>query len=680
MPNYDVILISPPVSISAAPSLALSLLKACLKEEGISCAVDYADLRFTAALDKESAPIIEGCSMGDFFGEFVFNEKAGIVPKSGPDAVYQKIRERTNAVNAFAIRNTLVRTAKLASEQVDETVRRVLSMHPKLVGVTSCFQQRNAAIAILKEIKRLCPDIVTVMGGANCFGNAGLAILRSFDFVDYVFFGESDDIFADVCKKAMSGEEFPLPYGVLKQGMPLPEMPPHRIVDDLDSLPYPDFDDYFEAINTDYGRNALNIASTLVGSYSEVALYLEASRGCWWGEKKPCSFCGLHDCTRRYRFKSPERILRELTYLTEKYQTRNVFLTDCVMPKNWVQDVLPRLKELPVKLRLFQEVRTSLKPEDVHLMAEAGFVRVQPGVESLSGHELRLMNKGVSVLQNLAFLKACRQYGITPSWNLLYGFPGEVIEDFASQLRLMATVRHLCPPNSAAALVYARNNEYTLHPEKYGLHLTPAPMYAFICPDDDAFIDDIAIYYDSGRPLADDIRRAGDALNSDVIQWQKENPLGSRVRLEAAETEDGCLVIDTRSCRDVRAQLLRGAEKEIFLLCDMITARQTLFDRLSASYAQDEIERAISSLLVKKLMVKSGELLLTLAVITDLETLKRHDVHDFQKQYAASPEMRSLFREIAADCATDEEAVTCLAHRMSMCFDGEDLKNMAQPV
>lgn len=29
---------------------------------------------------------------------------------------------------------------------------------------------------------------------------------------------------------------------------------------------------------------------------------------------------------------------------------------------------------------------------------------------------------------------------------------------------------------------------------------------------------------------------------------------------------------------------------------------------------------------------------------------------------------------------TDEEAITCLAHKMSMCFDGADFKNMAQPV
>ena len=35
------------------------------------------------------------------------------------------------------------------------------------------------------------------------------------------------------------------------------------------------------------------------------------------------------------------------------------------------------------------------------------------------------MRKGVTALQNLRLLKWCAEIGITPAWNLLYGFPGE---------------------------------------------------------------------------------------------------------------------------------------------------------------------------------------------------------------------------------------------------------------
>ncbi len=33
----------------------------------------------------------------------------------------------------------------------------------------------------------------------------------------------------------------------------------------------------------------------------------ETSRGCWWGQKKHCTFCGLNPLGMNYRAKSPER-------------------------------------------------------------------------------------------------------------------------------------------------------------------------------------------------------------------------------------------------------------------------------------------------------------------------------------------------------------------------------------
>ena len=45
--------------------------------------------------------------------------------------------------------------------------------------------------------------------------------------------------------------------------------------------------------------------------------------------------------------------------------------------------------------------------------------RIQPGIESLSDHVLKLMRKGTTALQNIQLLKWCREYGVQPEWNLL---------------------------------------------------------------------------------------------------------------------------------------------------------------------------------------------------------------------------------------------------------------------
>jgi magnesium-protoporphyrin IX monomethyl ester (oxidative) cyclase len=62
---------------------------------------------------------------------------------------------------------------------------------------------------------------------------------------------------------------------------------------DLDGLPYPTFDDYFAQLRTtSFAKRVLP------------ALVMETSRGCWWGAKHHCTFCGLNAEGMAFRSKS----------------------------------------------------------------------------------------------------------------------------------------------------------------------------------------------------------------------------------------------------------------------------------------------------------------------------------------------------------------------------------------
>ena len=76
----------------------------------------------------------------------------------------------------------------------------------------------------------------------------------------------------------------------------------------MDALPYPDFDDYF----------ARHAASPLEEEI-EALLFFETSRGCWWGEKHHCKFCGLNGSRLAYRSKYPRRAVDELVYLHRRH-------------------------------------------------------------------------------------------------------------------------------------------------------------------------------------------------------------------------------------------------------------------------------------------------------------------------------------------------------------------------
>src|SRR3977135_2135675 len=53
-------------------------------------------------------------------------------------------------------------------------------------------------------------------------------------------------------------------------------------------------------------------------------LVLESSRGCWWGEKHHCTFCGLNGSFMEFRSKSPDQFVDELLAMTERYHVLNV--------------------------------------------------------------------------------------------------------------------------------------------------------------------------------------------------------------------------------------------------------------------------------------------------------------------------------------------------------------------
>ena len=163
--------------------------------------------------------------------------------------------------------------------------------------------------------------------------------------------------------------------------------PPRPLIRDMDALPTPDYDDYFEALRA-------STLSTLI----RPGLLAESSRGCWWGEKSHCTFCGLNGTGMKYRSKSPERVLTELAELSRRYGVNGIQFVDNILDMSYFRTMLPRLAAEGGRYALFYETKANLKREQVKLLAEAGVRWIQPGIESLDDNVLRLIGKGNSTL------------------------------------------------------------------------------------------------------------------------------------------------------------------------------------------------------------------------------------------------------------------------------------------
>src|SRR5262249_17977756 len=104
------------------------------------------------------------------------------------------------------------------------------------------------------------------------------------------------------------------------------------ILTDMDSAAVPDYDDYFE-----------QIYSSPIARYALTSIPPETSRGCWWGAKQHCTFCGLNNEGMAFRKKSPARALSEIRALTSRHGVYRWSATDNIIDMSYFQAVLPEL-------------------------------------------------------------------------------------------------------------------------------------------------------------------------------------------------------------------------------------------------------------------------------------------------------------------------------------------------
>ena len=581
----------------------MGLLKACLLRDGISCRVEHGDLRFRLALKRSEILLLLSIYR---MSEWLFLPLAGLSAKKGREEYFGFLRRMgmSSALQA-AVCEFLPRATEAARLAVEETVEAVLAHGSRIVGIVSQFEQNNATLAILRRLKEREPSLVTMVGGSNCMDQGGRAYLNFFPFVDYVFFGEADEIFSSVCRNILDEKDLPLPYGVLRRGDPLPECLPHRLTQDLDALPLPDFDDFFAVVKAhpEHFRR---------GEEEACLLLAEGSRGCWWGVKHPCTFCGLNGRVRTYREKSTPHFASELRLLLEKYGDHKIVFCDSILSRRHLRELPELLAENPPGKGILTEIKSNLKKSDLERLARVHINEIQPGIESLHDDILNIMHKGNTGIAHVALLKQARFCKVQIIWNLLYGFPDEPVEAYEEMLAFLPLIRHLEPPTAFRHIRYHRSSVYCNDPAAYGLELRPAEIYDYVAWDNEAYIADIAYEYDAigERPLPAVYKEVEAVVNA----WNARYASDYRERLDMQVFPDRVEIQDLRLCAKKTFDTLRGAARELYLAADDPQEKQGLVEMLEKSFGKAATEEALGFLLAVGLLLEMRGKILALAV------------------------------------------------------------------
>ena len=530
-------------------ALGLSMLKACLTRAGVPCDIRYLNFDFAGLLGvHDYVWVTHQIPYTAFAGDWCFTEQLHGPNPSRDQAYVDQILRGEWRLSETDVRRVL-RVRSLAGLFLNHCMASIEWDRYDVVGFTSTFEQNLASLALAKRLKADHPSLRIVFGGANWEGEMGVELHRRFRFVDFVCSGESELSFPALVESISRGTDPTVGGVVYRAGGVTVETGAGRPIDDLDALPVPDYSDYFRDLN------ASGVSSDILP-----VLLFESARGCWWGAKSHCTFCGLNGGAMAFRAKSQSRALDELTQLTTEWGVTMVASVDNILDMRYFQEFLPALAAQQLGLQLFYEVKANLSRRHLKLLSEAGVNRVQPGIESMSDHVLSLIRKGTTSLQNIQLLKWCREYQVSADWNLLYGFPGETQSDYRDMLDLLPSLRFLGPPAACGPLRLDRFSPYFEQAEKFGLrNLRALASYHYLYPFDDDSLRRIAYYFDFDHAPESDPRGHAEEVIRYVGWWQKNREAGT---LTATRRAGGQLRIDdTRASATVASVVLGGLER-----------------------------------------------------------------------------------------------------------------------
>lgn len=575
MSAFKIAFINMPFANVHIPSIGMTQIQSVVKEQfgaEVELDIHYANQDFALflGLDLYQKIVTDGEHLKSGVGAWIFRHIA--FPEAPENTTEFMARFYPyNDERTLAFRKTMLEKRNGIDALLDRLIDDYGLLDCDLVGFSSMFQQNLAVFALAQKLKKIRPGIATIVGGANCEFPMGHTMVQNVPQLDYVFAGPSLVSFPkflrhyiggdlDACDSVAGvfsktnvqrvlaanschdpklwkfGDESPV--GIIGEEMPINAYIP------LDYTPFLDgLEKRFENENV------------------EPVLLFETSRGCWWGEKAHCTFCGLNDATIAFRSMRPDAALRLFDSLFAfSDRCTRYMCVDNILPKQFLTEVLPNLKT-PPGVTLFYEVKSDLKPKDMEALSAAGVRLVQPGIEALSSASLKLMRKGATAFQQIQFLKNCVLYDIFPTWNLLVGTPGEPQSTYEKYCDIIPILNHLPPPTGVIPVEFHRFSPNFERAKELGLELTPADFIYFSYPLPDDVLRSLVWNFEDrnlNAPYFVDLIHWLGRMKELVTQWQaywytQVEAQQPRLYLEIAEDET--ILIDGR----------RGAETRIVL-------------------------------------------------------------------------------------------------------------------
>lgn len=297
------------------------------------------------------------------------------------------------------------------------TANEIASRQSTVYAFGSICSAYPLTIRVAKLVKALQPESTIVLGGPQA-SVVSVQTLESFRFIDFVLRGEAEETLPTFLNELFGQRRFDLVAGLTHRSVfGVQYNPDASPVSDLDALPSP----------------AYHLTGELVGLRRAS---LELGRGCPFS----CTFCSTNDFFRRkFRLRSPERILNDMRAIEAEYGIRDfdlvhdMFTVDVKRVKAFCHALI----ESGEGYTWTCSARTDCVDEElIQEMAAAGCTSMFFGVETGSARMQKIIDKHLDPSRAHKVIDMVDRAGIRATISLITGFPQETWDDLQETMRM----------------------------------------------------------------------------------------------------------------------------------------------------------------------------------------------------------------------------------------------------
>jgi len=293
--------------------------------------------------------------------------------------------------------------------------------NPDVVGLTCYSYFFKNTYELVSKIKSQ-GDYIVVIGGPHVSAIRGKVLAET--KADFAVKGEGEYTFPELCKAIeKETEDFKEIEGLIwRRKSEVVENVDRPFIEDLDTLPFPDYEEF-------------ELEKYMC--YIEKRLPIITSRGCPYR----CIYCSVKiSMGNMFRARSPDNVINEMKYWYGKGWRSFDINDDCfslnMKRAKKICDLIIE-KGLKITYKLYNGIRVDRTDmELLQKMKASGCDLVQYGVESGNEEVLKMIKKGITLEQAKKAVENSKAVGIRCVVNFIIGHPGENFEKAMDSIRL----------------------------------------------------------------------------------------------------------------------------------------------------------------------------------------------------------------------------------------------------